>query len=721
MKKLLTTLAATLGAMGMLVAGIASAAQPLHGVAFVKGCVSPVSIGQPYQCAFAVNNSVDPDTITVSSIVDVVHASPSDVTSVNLLPLLTLTLAGGATCNGGQTLCTIPVGGSITSANYSYYTVDNNDPNPLTDTATLTWQDLCTSGANNCPVDSQHSTTGSQATIQKLTSTTATQVQNANNADITNTTVLTGTMVHDQATVSGSLGTPTGTVDFALYPNNSCTAPAGSSQNGIALVNGVASSSALAATGPGMSYIAHYSGDATYNPSDGPCEPLNVVAAPKLIVIKNVVNDNGGTKIASDFTINVTGTNANPATFGGAGSPGTNVSLDAGSYSVSETAVNGYAATYSADCSGTIANGDTKTCTITNNDTLPRLALNKVVVNNFGGTNVATDWTLSATGPTTISGAGTVTSGANFSAGTYTLAETGPIGYLPSPWICTGGTVGGSNLDQLTVANGDNVSCTITNTQPRPQVPPPSLTVIKHVINDDGGTKVASDFTITVTGTNANPATFPGVESPGTHVDIAAGTYNVTEAADSGYAATYSADCSGSITDGDIKVCTITNNDIAVAPQVFGTRTQGFWQTHTAFTTSIFQNQMSGSMTIGSHTITSAAQLFGAFYASIPKTSTGASRSTLDQDKMILIQQLVAAQLNCAAFGCSAATQNLIAQANTDLQGTSASAILADAQALDAYNSSNDGVAFPSTLPDQGKATPKTSQNTASIAFWDTP
>ena len=42
-----------------------------------------------------------------------------------------------------------------------------------------------------------------------------------------------------------------------------------------------------------------------------------------------------------------------------------------GAYSVSETGPSGYAASYSADCTGTIAIGETKTCTVTNDDSRP--------------------------------------------------------------------------------------------------------------------------------------------------------------------------------------------------------------------------------------------------------------------------------------------------------------------------------------------------------------
>lgn len=99
-----------------------------------------------------------------------------------------------------------------------------------------------------------------------------------------------------------------------------------------------------------------------------------------------------------------------------------------------------------------------------------------------------------------------------------------------------------------------------------PTPPPPTeLTVIKHVINDDGRTKTASDFTINVTGTNPSPTSFAGSEN-GTVVTLYAGSYSVSEVADSDYSVSYSPDCSSTISDGENKTCTITNDDIAPPP-----------------------------------------------------------------------------------------------------------------------------------------------------------
>lgn len=191
-------------------------------------------------------------------------------------------------------------------------------------------------------------------------------------------------------------------------------------------------------------------------------------ASATLNVIKHVITDNGGIAVASDFTMNVTGTNVSDPSFTGAEDPGTTITLDAGAYSVDEDAFSGYTKSLGADCSGTIAAGETETCTVTNDDIAPSLTLDKIVVNDNAGTALESEWTLTATGPTTLSGAGAagstdVVSGASFDQGTYTLSEsTGPTGYTASTWSCTNGiTVNGSS--QITLGLGQSTVCTITN------------------------------------------------------------------------------------------------------------------------------------------------------------------------------------------------------------------------------------------------------------------
>jgi hypothetical protein len=88
-----------------------------------------------------------------------------------------------------------------------------------------------------------------------------------------------------------------------------------------------------------------------------------------------------------------------------------------------------------------------------------------------------------------------------------------------------------------------------------------TLVIITQVINDGSGTKQASDFTMHVAATNPSQNPFAGSDN-GVAVTVDSGAYNVTEDPLSGYATTVSTNCSGTVTSGQIKFCTITNDDI---------------------------------------------------------------------------------------------------------------------------------------------------------------
>ncbi|MCP4418701.1 MAG: hypothetical protein GY805_18945 [Chloroflexi bacterium] len=87
------------------------------------------------------------------------------------------------------------------------------------------------------------------------------------------------------------------------------------------------------------------------------------------------------------------------------------------------------------------------------------LTLINQIVNDNNGTAVVTDWTLSASGPTPISGAGGVAS--DVIGGAYALSQSGgPAHYTASSWNCVGGSQSGN---QVTVTGGQSAVCTITN------------------------------------------------------------------------------------------------------------------------------------------------------------------------------------------------------------------------------------------------------------------
>jgi len=262
-----------------------------------------------------------------------------------------------------------------------------------------------------------------------------------------------------------------------------------------------------------------------------------------IVVTKIVINDNGGIANSSSFTMAVTGNSASPASF--PGGSGTIVNVIAGSYSVTESGPSGYAASFSTDCGGTVAAGETKTCTITNNDIQPKLIVTKIVINDNGGTATSSSFTLNVTGngasPSSFAGnfLGTTV---NLNAGSYSVTESAQTNYAASfsPG-CSG-----------TIAVGETKTCTVTNNDIRP-----TLLVIKQVVNNYGRTATPSDFTMNVMNNSINVASFPG--GPGTPVGMNAGIYAVTETGAPGYQASFSADCSGTIGIGQTKTCVITN------------------------------------------------------------------------------------------------------------------------------------------------------------------
>jgi hypothetical protein len=148
---------------------------PTHGIGFAKGCDSPTIVGQGYVCHFLILNNTDTagDTLTVNSITDKVHATAGDVLSGNLLlPPTVLTFGGGASCNVGQTLCSLPPGATIGTNDISLYTpVVVGDPNPLKDDAILKWNDSCNGTSNNCNPANQETTASSQSVVQTQTPT----------------------------------------------------------------------------------------------------------------------------------------------------------------------------------------------------------------------------------------------------------------------------------------------------------------------------------------------------------------------------------------------------------------------------------------------------------------------------------------------------------------------------------------------------------------------
>lgn len=268
---------------------------------------------------------------------------------------------------------------------------------------------------------------------------------------------------------------------------------------------------------------------------------------PKLTVTKEIINDNGGNKTVQDFPLFVGTT---PVT------SGEQNGFNAGTYTVRETQQTGYEAVISGDCASdgsiTLSVGDVKSCTITNNDIQPKLTVVKKVA---GGPKQPWDFTIEVTGVTvsnsSFPGADDPGTTITLNVGDYSVTEDVVDKYTPSfSSDCSG-----------TIAIGDAKTCVITNTY----IEDASLTVVKHVVNDNGGNAIAEDFTIHVQDDGVDAVgPQPGSES-GTIYALEPGTYTISENTNSGYTESISEGCNGPITlsAGESKTCTITNDDIA--------------------------------------------------------------------------------------------------------------------------------------------------------------
>jgi len=333
--------------------------------------------------------------------------------------------------------------------------------------------------------------------------------------------------------------------------------------------------------------------------------------------------------------------------------------------------------------------------------------------------------------------------------GTYSVAETVPAGWdltgavcarpgIPSAYIYTPGS-------DIVLAAGETVTCTFTNTKKG------KITIVKDAEPND-----CQDFTFTkswngtfVLDDNSGVVECTDTDRPQSieFVLSANNSYGVTETIPNDYwklksitcvgASDYTTTTSGvtiNLKPGEDITCTFLNEKQSP------TRTQGFWKTHTSFTSDIFTANflLPSGMTLGltsGHyvTIDSTAKLFGAWYSDVNFETTIVNKKQVKRDpiekaRILLAHQLITAKLNCAAFGgCPTSINSMIASADAAYAGTNIGAMNTAMSALDAFNNSGDTIIISPPLPWQGKATPKDSQSLAQsgipsgIAFWDQP
>ncbi|GGK84903.1 prealbumin-like fold domain-containing protein [Amphritea balenae] len=296
------------------------------------------------------------------------------------------------------------------------------------------------------------------------------------------------------------------------------------------------------------------------------CTVVNDDITPTITLIKEVVNDNGGNAGVNDFGLSIGGTGVNS---------GVTLDVDANiAIALTEAGLTGYefvsigqgggdAAKCPAVLNGTVTLDEDEhiTCTIVNDDIAPSITLIKEVINDNGGNAGVNDFGLSI-GGTGVNSGETLDVDANTA---IALTEAGLTGYN----FVSIGQGGGDSAKCPAVLNGtvtldedEHVTCTIVNDDITP-----TITLIKEVINDNGGNAGVNDFGLSIGGTGVNS---------GLTLDVDANTaIALTEAGLTGYnfvsigqgngdSAKCPAVLNGTVTlnEDEHVTCTIVNDDI---------------------------------------------------------------------------------------------------------------------------------------------------------------
>ena len=318
------------------------------------------------------------------------------------------------------------------------------------------------------------------------------------------------------------------------------------------------------------------------------------------------------------------------------------------------------------------------------------------------------------------------------SAGSKTLHENAVTGYTEGTWSCDVGTVTNTSATggAVTLAIGQSATCTITNDDQ------PATLILVKVVKGAGATFT---FNLTGSGLPASQDLTPASDGQDSHTfsNLSAGSRSITEVVTSGYvltdlgcddqpAGTYdptlTQTVSTTLTNGGTVTCTFVNEQHVSQT----TRTQGFWATHRTLTNAVWFGGTVGGNTFTGVTdktfcspvtkdLSSIDRVLGGFWAGISQTTTKQKRSSLDQARMQLVQQLLAAILNNAAFGSSPSGGISIADAKAAYCSTDVGAIQAAMSAMAAFNTSGDNGVFTPGVSANGKD----AKNNANLAYWD--
>lgn len=307
-----------------------------------------------------------------------------------------------------------------------------------------------------------------------------------------------------------------------------------------------------------------------------------------LTVIKTVVGSPPATEW--QFTTSFAGSFTLPA----AGGQRLFDDLDAGSYTVTETAVSGYTAAVSCD-DGTSGSdsvtvildaGEDVVCTFTNTAVTPSTG-SVTIIKEVAGSPPAAPWDFSGTlGSFTLPAGGGSQTFDDVPTGSVMVTETAVDGWTAA--VSCDNAASGSNSVSFNLQADQSVTCTFTNTAQAPTTG--SITVVKEVV----GNPPTAPWNFS--GTLGN-FTLPAAGGSQSFDNLVPDSYTITESAVSGYAAAVSCSsgASGSnsvavtLSAGQTITCTFTNTENSGDPS-----TQTFDPIEDAFVDSVKANNNFG-------------------------------------------------------------------------------------------------------------------------------
>jgi uncharacterized repeat protein (TIGR01451 family) len=491
---------------------------------------------------------------------------------------VTFTLYSDSSCT---TATGIAGSGAIASGSASY----SQSFNPSAP-GTYYWKAVYAGDGNNNGFTTTCGDANEQITVGKASPTISTVA-----SPTSPMTVGTAGTVGDVATFHGG-SSPTGSVTFTLYSNNSCTTATGVTGSGTISGSSASYSQSFNPSAPGTYYWkAVYAGDDNNNGFTTTCGDANEQitvgkASPTITTVLSAstgfpgetVNDTSVLHNATgDASGSVTYTvysdaacSLNPQTAGTKTVTAGSVP-DSDGITFNDAGTFYWQAQYSGDSNNVSA---TSACTDEQLVIRP-LGTIEIVKNTLGD-----DGTFQFTGSGSDESFGDFelttahnTAKQDFAVlpGTYDVAEGAKAGWALTGLSCSPGEGDFTNTvdinagsAHLHVLSGGVVVCTFTNTKLA------TLIVVKNVDNSNGGGSLTSgDFSLHVAG-NAVSFTNPGSAAGTTYADLLPGLYTVSETPVSGYNLSSITGCDNGgaamLNAGQTVTCTLTNTSNAPPP-----------------------------------------------------------------------------------------------------------------------------------------------------------